>query len=29
MLKAMRAMIDDRIEHLSRAHKKGTAVPVE
>jgi dihydropteroate synthase len=29
MLKAMRAMLDERIEHLSRTHKKGTAVPVE
>ena len=29
-LKAMRAMIDDRIEHLSAAQKKkGTTVPVE
>jgi len=28
-LKAMRALIDERIEHLSRSPRKGTAVPVE
>lgn len=28
-LKAIRAMIDERIEHLSAHGKKGTAVPVE
>lgn len=28
-LKAIRAMIDERIEHLSAKGKKGTAVPVE
>jgi hypothetical protein len=29
MLKAMRALIDERIEHLSRPSRKGTTVPVE
>jgi hypothetical protein len=29
MLKAMRTLIDERIEHLSRPRKRGTAVPVE
>jgi hypothetical protein len=28
-LKAMRALIDERIENLSRPQRKGTAVPVE
>jgi hypothetical protein len=28
-LKAMRVLIDERIEHLSRTQKKGTSVPVE
>lgn len=28
-LKAMRTLIDERIEHLSARGKKGTAVPVE
>lgn len=29
VLKAVRSVIDDRIEHLSRAGAKGTKVPVE
>lgn len=29
MLKAMRTLIDERIEHLSRPRKKGTKVAVE
>jgi hypothetical protein len=29
VLKAMRSVIDDRIEHLSRTGAKGTKVPVE
>ncbi len=29
VLKAVRSIIDDRIEHLSRAEAKGTKVPVE
>jgi hypothetical protein len=28
-LKGLRSLIDSRIEHLSRAHQKGTTVPVE
>ncbi len=28
-LKAIRTLIDERIEHLSRPQRKGTAVPVE
>jgi hypothetical protein len=28
-LKAIRAVIDDRIEHLSKAGQQGTKVPVE
>lgn len=28
-LKAIRTLIDERIEHLSRPEKKGTTVPVE
>jgi hypothetical protein len=28
-LKGLRSLIDSRIEHLSRPHQKGTAVPVE
>jgi hypothetical protein len=29
LLKAIRSLIDDRIEYLSRTERKGTAVPVE
>jgi hypothetical protein len=29
MLKALRAVIDDRIEHLSRARPKGTRIAVD
>lgn len=29
LLKGMRTLIDERIAHLSRAEKKGSAVPVE
>jgi hypothetical protein len=28
-LKAIRTLIDERIEYLTRTQKKGTAVPVE
>lgn len=29
MLKALRSLIDQRIDHLSRGERKGTTVPVE
>ncbi|MGH9720690.1 MAG: hypothetical protein ACRD8O_10790 [Bryobacteraceae bacterium] len=29
LLKALRSLIDQRIEHLSRTQQKGTTVPVE